>query len=84
MESTKTAVSLPKGLFEAVEKLSGRMKVSRSRLFAMALEDFVRRQETASLVEQMNRACDDEPDPSEEALRSHVRRGHRRMIKGQW
>src|SRR5688572_2300207 len=36
--SMKTAISLPDALFEAAELLAGRLGVSRSRLYANALE----------------------------------------------
>jgi metal-responsive CopG/Arc/MetJ family transcriptional regulator len=43
MENVKTAVSIRKSLFEQAENLARKMKVPRSRLFALALEDYIRR-----------------------------------------
>jgi len=40
----KTAISLPDDVFEEAERLASRLKVSRSELYAQALQDFVRRQ----------------------------------------
>jgi metal-responsive CopG/Arc/MetJ family transcriptional regulator len=37
----KVAVSLPDLVFEEAEKISKRLRVSRSRLYAQALEEFV-------------------------------------------
>ena len=37
----KTAISIPDSLFEAAERLAGRLGVSRSRLFQMAVEAFL-------------------------------------------
>jgi metal-responsive CopG/Arc/MetJ family transcriptional regulator len=57
----RTAVSLPEPLFEAAEKLAKRMKLSRSALYARALEDFVRRNDADDLTAQINRVLADEP-----------------------
>jgi hypothetical protein len=38
MKSTKTAISVPNDIFELSEKLAKKLKVSRSRIFAMGVE----------------------------------------------
>jgi metal-responsive CopG/Arc/MetJ family transcriptional regulator len=84
MTTIKTAISLQKSLFEQVEKLAHQMKVSRSRLFTMALEDFIRRQENEALLEQINRSYDettaDDDLPSPDVVRHHMRR----MSQDEW
>ena len=50
----KTAISLPDDLFEAAEKLAGRMGMSRSRLYATALEDYVARHHARRVSERLN------------------------------
>jgi metal-responsive CopG/Arc/MetJ family transcriptional regulator len=57
----KTAISLPDPLFEAAEKLAKRMKVSRSALYARAVEDFVRRNDPDDLTAELNRVLAYEP-----------------------
>jgi len=84
MESVKTAVSIRKSLFEEVESLARKMKVPRSRLFTLALEDYIRRQENRKLLMQIDAAYTEERDPSEETLRRRYRRQHRRMVEGKW
>jgi predicted transcriptional regulator len=44
MASIKIAISLDKPLFDQVETLAKEMNVPRSRTFALAVEEFVRRQ----------------------------------------
>jgi mRNA interferase MazF len=39
--TTRVALSIPKTLFDQAEALAGRLKVSRSRLFGIALEQFI-------------------------------------------
>jgi metal-responsive CopG/Arc/MetJ family transcriptional regulator len=84
MESVKTAISIQKPLFEQAEDLARKMKVSRSRLFVMALEDYLRRQQNRDLLAQINAAYADEPDPAERTLRRKSRRQHRKVVEGEW
>jgi metal-responsive CopG/Arc/MetJ family transcriptional regulator len=84
MLSVKTAISLEKTLFDQAETAARAMKVSRSRLFALALQDFFERQKNKELLAQINTAWDDEPDTSEKTLRQKSRRQHRRLVEGEW
>jgi len=84
MANIKTAISLQKSLFDQVDALADEMKVSRSRVFALAVEDFVRRHQSRRLLERINTAYDDAPDPTEAALRRRLRRPHRRIVEGDW
>jgi hypothetical protein len=68
-----------------VEQLALQLRMSRSRLVALALEDFVRRCDSRALLESLNAAyTDDEPDPLEEARLEGMRRHHRRLVEGEW
>jgi hypothetical protein len=60
------------------------MKISRSRLFALALEEFLQRYQSQQLLERINAAYDEAPDPSEQALRRRMRRQHRQIVEGEW
>ncbi len=84
MSTVKTAISIEKPLFQQVENLARKMRVSRSRLFALALEEYMQRRKNRELLEQINAAYADEPDPGEQALLRKVKRKHRRMVEGQW
>jgi len=84
MQSVKTAISLRKALFEQAEELASKMEVSRSRLFALALEDYIRRQQSRELLAQINAAYAEEPDLAEQTLRREVRHTHRRIVEGEW
>jgi metal-responsive CopG/Arc/MetJ family transcriptional regulator len=57
----KTAISLPEPLFEAAEKLAKRMKLSRSALYARAVEDFVQRYDPDDLTAEIDRVLAQEP-----------------------
>lgn len=84
MAQVKTAVSLDKTLFEQADTLAHEMNVSRSRLFAMALEDFLRHHENEHLLSRINEAYQDEPDKAEQARRQGMRRLHRKIVQGEW
>jgi metal-responsive CopG/Arc/MetJ family transcriptional regulator len=50
----KTAISLPDDLFKAAESLAGRLGVSRSRLYATALEDYIARHQAKRVSERLD------------------------------
>ena len=50
----KIALSIPDELFDSAESLSKRLKVSRSRLYATALEDFVAKHQAKKITERLN------------------------------
>jgi metal-responsive CopG/Arc/MetJ family transcriptional regulator len=84
MDNVKTAISIRKNLFEQAEDLARKLKVSRSRLFVLALEDYIRRQQNQELLDQINVAYADEPDSTEQTLRRKARHTHRRLMEGEW
>jgi len=84
MANIKTAISLQKSLFEQVESLAREMKVSRSRLFVLALEDYVRRAQNQQLLERINQAYPDAPTTTEEEHLQKMRRQHRKVVEGTW
>lgn len=84
MQAIKTAISIEKNLFEQAEKMARTMKVSRSKLFVIALQDFIEHQKNKEMLAQINEAYADEPDATEQALRGKARRQHRRLVEGDW
>ena len=85
MANKKTAISLPESLFVRVEKLARELKVSRSRVFVLALENFVRDYQDRQLFDQINQAYADEPQTASEQLQlKRIRRQHRRIVEGEW
>jgi len=51
----KVAVSVPDTVFEAAERVSRRMRVSRSRLYAKAVEAYVKQHSEEDITEQLNK-----------------------------
>ncbi|MCC7162754.1 MAG: hypothetical protein IT331_09705 [Anaerolineae bacterium] len=85
MQNVKTAISLHKSLFDQAEALARELKISRSRLFVMALESFIRDYQDKRLFDRINQSVQDAPpDKTELKLREQTRRHHKRMVKGTW
>ena len=85
MLAIKTAISIEKAIFDQAEKVAQAMNVSRSKLFVLALQEFLERQRNKELLEQINAAYSDLPDAAEQTLRSSQRRQHRRIMEsGEW
>jgi len=80
MANVKTAISLQKSLFDQVEILAREMKVSRSRVFVLALEHFIRDYQDRQLFDKINKAYED----AERSRLRQIRRQHRRIVEGEW
>jgi metal-responsive CopG/Arc/MetJ family transcriptional regulator len=50
----KTAVSVPDRLFKAADRASKKLKVSRSQLYSMALDEFLRTSGAMSVREKLD------------------------------
>ena len=84
MANIKTAISLHKTL-SIGETLAREMRVSRSRVFVLALENFVHEYQDRQLFEKINKAIKDAPpDKTERARLRQIRRQHRQMVEGKW
>jgi metal-responsive CopG/Arc/MetJ family transcriptional regulator len=84
MAKVKIAISLQESLFEQVEALARELNVSCSRLLTLALEDFIHRYQNQKLLEQINNAYDDAPDPNDEVHLHQMRHQQHRIVKGEW
>ena len=84
MGTTKTAVSLSDRLFKEADALARELKVSRSRLFADALEEFISRRRNGRILEKLNEAYGEETDVVERNYMRKMRRKHRKLVQGQW
>jgi len=74
--SVKTAISIQEDLFQEVNKIAKELKVSRSKLFVLAVQDFIKKQESQKLLSQINKAFSDYPDSEERIVQGGMRRKH--------
>jgi predicted transcriptional regulator len=84
MCSINTAISLDQSLFDQADALAQEMHLSRSRLFVLALEDFIHRHENRALQARLNGVCEGEPDPEEAVRLRGMRRYQREPAEGEW
>jgi len=78
----KTAISIEKSIFEQMDALAKKTKISRSRLFAIAAREFIQRNKDIDLLKSLNSAYKDltETDPIVAKMRST----HYKLVKDQW
>ncbi|AFY35765.1 hypothetical protein [Calothrix sp. PCC 7507] len=81
MANIKTAISLPEGLFEEAEAVANEMEVSRSKLVAIALAEYIKRYQNKQLLEKINVTYADFPNEEEQAIQKSMRRQHRRIVE---
>lgn len=64
----KVAVSLPDPVFDAAERLAQRMRVSRSQLYARALEEYVAQRQDRRVTESLDAVYAQAVEPLDPAL----------------
>ena len=81
MPSVKTAISLEEGLFNQVKRLASDMHVSRSKLFTLAVKDFLQKQENKKLLAQLNAAYGDAPSAEEKTVSKAMHKKQRKIVE---
>jgi metal-responsive CopG/Arc/MetJ family transcriptional regulator len=84
MSTVRTAISMQESTFRKADRLARRMKISRSRFFARAAEEFIRRHQGRELLENLNKVYGQGPDEDEKAILERTRSLERRRVKGTW
>lgn len=77
----KTAISLPEEIFGAAERHAKRIGVSRSRLYALALSEYLKNQQRNNVKEALDRVYSSQPsgvDPVLDAMQKAS------MIREDW
>ena len=57
----KTAISVPDPLFEEAERLSKRLRIPRSQLYAKALKEYVERKRSKTIRDALDEVYGTEP-----------------------
>ena len=63
--SVKTAISIHKDLFNEVNSLASELNLSRSKVFVLAAQDFIKKYHNRSLLKKINQAYSESPDSEE-------------------
>lgn len=77
----KTAISVPDSLFASADALARKLGMSRSRLYATALAEYVAKQRNSRVTEQLNAVYATEDSRVPEDLRRAQRRV---MLRQEW
>ena len=77
----KTAISLPDTVFEQADSLATRMHVSRSQLYVMALEKFIKEHQENDITAQVNEFIDKHGQPIDPVF---LNAAHRDMRTVEW
>jgi len=70
----KTAISIPDKIYRDAERLSRRLKKSRSQVYTEAVTEYVARHDPDAVTEAMNRVCEAMDTYSDPALSAAARR----------
>ena len=81
MPGVKTAISLDEGLLTKVDRLASDLHVSRSKVFTLAVQDYLKKQENQSLLVQLNEAYEDFPCEEEKRISESMRIKHTKIIE---
>ncbi len=80
MPNTKTAISVEDELFQKADQIAAALEISRSALYARALQEFVRRYENQELLRELNVVYADEPTQEDLAFLEQGRRHLGRLL----
>ena len=85
MSQVKTAVSIDARIFAVVDFFAKKIRVSRSRLFEIALREWVKKEKDKDLTASINRALKKIQITPEEKHQAELMKGHfRRVVQGEW
>ena len=85
MANIKTTISLQKSLFDQVNALALELHVSRSRVFVLALENYLGEVQDKLLFEKINKTVEEaSSEPAERTHLQQMRQQHRRIVEGEW
>ena len=80
----KTAISMDDGLLQDADETARRMGLSRSRLFALAVGDFLQRQRREQMLARLNEVYAGGMEPAETLLLKKIKTKVRRAVKERW
>ncbi|TVR13730.1 MAG: ChpI protein [Planctomycetota bacterium] len=77
----KTAISIPDPIFAQAEQLAARMKISRSKLYVIALQKLLQEHHQEHITDQINDYIRDHGQPIDEVF---VNSGLRELRQIEW
>ena len=84
MATVKTAISLHDELLKHADSIAREMNLSRSAVFALALEEYIKRHHNRELLDRINAAYDEKLKTTERKYLKKMRDRHRKTIDDEW
>lgn len=85
MPGVKTAISLDEELFLKVNSLANNLHISRSKVFTLAVKDYIKKQENQVLLARLNEVYNDLPIEEERKTLRSMRGKQKQLIgKESW
>lgn len=79
----KAAISIPDDLFRMVDDFSRKHGISRSEVFARAVEEYFEKRRSWELLEAVNRACEQAETPEEKKVRKRTGNRYAKILSGE-
>jgi len=83
MPNIKTAILIERSIFDQANDLAKSLNISRSSLFVIAVQEFIQRHKNQELLQAINDAYDDLPEPETNIVEKMQPR-HLKMVRNQW
>ncbi len=80
----KTAISIDDGLLFEADETARNMGLTRSRLFSMAVGEFLQVQRRQKMLHQLNEVYAGGPDAAEKSLLKVIKDKVRPVVKDRW
>ena len=80
----KTAISINDGLLREADEAARLMRLSRSRLFALAVAEFLKRRRREEMLLRLNEVYANGVDPAEKRLVARIKNKLRPAVKERW
>jgi metal-responsive CopG/Arc/MetJ family transcriptional regulator len=80
----KTAISINDGLLREADEAARLMRLSRSRLFALAVGEFLKRRRREEMLLRLNEVYANGVDPAEKRLVARIKNKLRPAVKERW
>lgn len=84
MGYVKTAISIDGDLFDKAEELARILKIPRSQLFSTAIQEYLLRNESRQLLDDIDHAHQKSPTATERAHLSQMKTKLRRRVIDRW
>jgi len=81
MSLVKTGISINKKLFERSEEIASKLEISRSKLYQLALENYIMQYENRQILEKINNAYSDEITIEEQNFQILMKNYYKKVLE---